>query len=223
MEHTINPNLQRVQTAENVLNWALAFMAIGLIFAAWGSYLGMLMAPYIPYTVMIIWALVLKLSLLFTVKKWSKKEWLNIALFTIFTTLGWITLYPILAMSLASSAIAGIAMQAFMASAGIFMVLAVLGWTTKKDLTKLWGILMAALITIIIVWIINLFFFSSMVSFITSCASVLIFAGFTAYDIGQIKNWGYDNAIEAWINLYLDFINLFVNLFYILLSLFGND
>jgi FtsH-binding integral membrane protein len=124
-------------------------------------------------------------------------------------------------MSLASSAILDIAIQAFMASAWLFMVMWVLGWTTKKDLTSLWWILSAALIVIIIAWLINLFFFSSIVSFIISCVAVIIFAGFTAYDMQQIKNWWYENAIEAGINLYLDFINLFVNLFYILLSLAG--
>ncbi|MCT4616843.1 MAG: Bax inhibitor-1/YccA family protein [Candidatus Gracilibacteria bacterium] len=221
MENIINPKTMEVKTAGGVLNGALAFMALGLVFASAGAYLGMLISPYVPFVAMIIGALILKLILYFTVKKWSKIQGLNVLLFITFTMLSGLTLYPILMMSLASSAILDIAIQAFMASAGLFMVMGVLGWTTKKDLTSLGGILSAALIVIIIAGLINLFFFSSIVSFIISCVAVIIFAGFTAYDMQQIKNGGYENAIEAGINLYLDFINLFVNLFYILLSLAG--
>lgn len=212
-----------VKTPDTVLNWALWLMALWLLFASGGSYLGMILSPYIPFMVMLILALVLKLAILFTSKKWSKIEGLNVVLFILFTTLSGLTLYPILMMSLASSAVADVALQAFMASAGLFMVMWVLGWSTKKDLTSLWWLLLTALITVIIAWVINFFFFSSMVSFIISSISILIFAGFTAYDIQKIKIGWYDNAIEAWINLYLDFINLFVNLFYILLSLMWND
>lgn len=116
----------------------------------------------------------------------------------------------------------------FLASAAMFGVMALVGYTTKTDLTKLGSLLLMALIGIIIAAVINMFLASSGLSYIISFVAVIVFTGLTAYDVQKLKNIG--TQVEAGtestakmgimgaLTLYLDFINLFLAL----LRLFGN-
>lgn len=116
----------------------------------------------------------------------------------------------------------------FAITAGTFGVMAVLGYTTKQDLTKFGSLLMMALIGIIIAMIVNFFIGSSALDLIISCLGVLIFTGLTAYDVQKLKRigsgveFGAESsnklAIMGALNLYLDFVNLFM----FLLRLFGD-
>jgi FtsH-binding integral membrane protein len=116
----------------------------------------------------------------------------------------------------------------FFASAAMFGTMALLGYTTKTDLTKLGSILIMALIGIVIAGLINMFLRSSGLSYIISFISVIVFTGLTAYDVQKIKEIGtqMENGTESAakmsimgaLTLYLDFINLFLAL----LRLFGS-
>lgn len=116
----------------------------------------------------------------------------------------------------------------FVAAAGMFGIMAVVGYTTQTDLTKLGSLLFMALIGIIIAGLVNLFLHSDGLSYIISFAAVVIFTGLTAYDVQKLKQIGAGTEIgtEATaklsiigaLTLYLDFINLFLAL----LRLFGN-
>lgn len=116
-------------------------------------------------------------------------------------------------------------MLIFLISALIFGFMALIGYTTKVDLTKLGTYLLSGLIAAIVVGIINVFIGSDAVETVISVVCVLIFIGVTAYDVQKIKaleNSGLpeDNlAIYGALDLYLDFINIFIHL----LSLFGNS
>ena len=117
--------------------------------------------------------------------------------------------------------------RVFFITASAFAALSIYGYTTKKDLSG-WGtFLFMGLIGIIIASIVNIFVASSMMHFIISVAGVLVFAGLTAYDTQNIKSEYMvsdsgevteKKAISGALRLYLDFINLFI----MLLSLFGN-
>ncbi|MCB9335014.1 MAG: Bax inhibitor-1/YccA family protein [Flavobacteriales bacterium] len=108
----------------------------------------------------------------------------------------------------------------FFITSGTFAVMAVLGYTTKTDLTKFGSILIMALIGIILASIINIFLGSGLLETGISILGVLIFTGLTAYDVQKLKRIGsgmeYGNevtsklAILGALNLYLDFINLFL-------------
>ena len=110
----------------------------------------------------------------------------------------------------------------FFITAGTFAAMAIVGYTTKKDLTKMGGILMMALIGLIIAGVVNLFLKSDTVSFIVSGIGVLVFTGLTAYDSQKIKNMlaqcdsvndGTQKlALLGSLTLYLDFVNLFLYL-----------
>jgi FtsH-binding integral membrane protein len=116
----------------------------------------------------------------------------------------------------------------FISTAAMFGVMALLGYTTNTDLTKMGSLLMMALIGIIVASLINMFLKSDSMSYIISVVSVIIFTGLTAYDVQKLKNIGsgveYGTEATAKLSilgaltLYLDFINLFLAL----LRLFGN-
>ena len=115
----------------------------------------------------------------------------------------------------------------FFITAGTFGVMALIGYTTKKDLSSMGKILFMALIGIIIATIVNIFLKSSGLETIVSYLGVLIFVGLTAYDTQKIKNMllmapdaseaSQKIALLGALNLYLDFINLFIYL----LRIFG--
>lgn len=113
----------------------------------------------------------------------------------------------------------------FLITALVFAVMSLIGYTTKIDLTKMGTYLLFGLLAIMIVAIVNIFIGSSMLAFIISIVCVVIFLGITAYDVQKIKaleNSGLpeDNlAIYGALDLYLDFINIFLHL----LSIFNND
>jgi len=110
--------------------------------------------------------------------------------------------------------------QTFLITSLMFGVMAVVGYTTKTDLTKFGSILMMALIGLIIASVVNMFMGSAAMDYIISFVGVLIFTGLTAYDVQKLKRIGmgidfpseHTNklAIMGALNLYLDFINLFL-------------
>ncbi len=117
--------------------------------------------------------------------------------------------------------------QVFFITAGTFGAMALIGYTTKTDLTSLGKYLFMGLIGIIIATLVNLFFNNNMVTMIVSYLGVLIFVGLTAYDSQKIKkmcmSFEYADtnaqkmALLGALTLYLDFINLFIYL----LRIFG--
>lgn len=108
---------------------------------------------------------------------------------------------------------------AFFASAAGFAGLSLWGYTTKKDLSAFGTFLIVGLVGLIVAMLINLFVQSSGLALIISIVGVLIFAGLTAYDTQKIKSIYFQVAGTEWqgkavimgaLNLYLDFINMFM-------------
>ncbi len=117
--------------------------------------------------------------------------------------------------------------QVFFITAATFGGLSLYGYTTRSDLSGWGSFLIMGVIGIVIAMIVNLFLASSALQFAISVVGVLVFAGLTAYDTQQIKETYYEGdsqlvagqkAIMGALRLYLDFLNLFL----MLLSLFGN-
>lgn len=111
--------------------------------------------------------------------------------------------------------------RVFLITAGAFGGLSLYGYTTKKDLTGFGSFLYMGLIGLIIASIVNIFLKSSGFDWALSIIGVGIFSGLTAYDsqkIRQIYSSADDNdtsvkkALSGALNLYLDFINLFLYL-----------
>ncbi|WP_442589072.1 Bax inhibitor-1/YccA family protein [Pedobacter sp. AW31-3R] len=120
----------------------------------------------------------------------------------------------------------------FAAAAGIFGLMAVLGYTTDTDLSKFGPILMVGVVGLIIASVVNMFLQSSTFDYIMSFVGVAIFTALTAYDVQKLKRIGAgieENgdsiaaddskklAIMGALSLYLDFLNIFL----FLLRIFG--
>lgn len=120
--------------------------------------------------------------------------------------------------------------NAFLTTAGTFLAMSIWGSVTKKDLSGMGSFLMMGLIGIIIASIVNMFLGNSMMDFVISCCGVIIFTLLTAYDTQKLIAFGANaplndqtairrGAILGALELYLDFINLFL----MLLRLFGSS
>ena len=157
----------------------------------------------------------------FGFQKYSAKFLLGV--FLIYSTLTGISLSTIFSVYTTASIA-----STFFISALTFGVMALTGYTTKTDLTKLGSLLFMGLIGIIIASVVNFFIGSSLMHYIISIIGVLVFTGLTAYDVQKIKNIGSQVQegsesgqklmIMGALTLYLDFINLFL----MMLRLFGN-
>ena len=119
--------------------------------------------------------------------------------------------------------------KVFFITAGTFGAMALVGYTTKTDLTSMGKLLFMALLGIIIASVVNMFVASSGLDLILSYVGVLVFVGLTAYDTQKIKQLcqsapdagesAQKLALIGALSLYLDFINLFLYL----LRIFGNN
>ena len=120
--------------------------------------------------------------------------------------------------------------KTFFITTGMFGVMALVGATTKRDLSKMGSILFMALIGLIIASLVNLFLRSSGLDWIISLIGVVLFTALTAYDVQRVKRLAtetdlYDDtqvgrlAVISALSLYLDFINLLLYL----LRFFGRN
>lgn len=115
----------------------------------------------------------------------------------------------------------------FFITAGMFGAMSLYGYYTGKDLTTMGQILLMALFGLIIAMLANFFFNNSMLDYVISFIAVIIFTCLTAYDVQKLKaisvtaesegSQGTKRSIIGALDLYLDFVNLFLHL----LRLFG--
>lgn len=113
----------------------------------------------------------------------------------------------------------------FLISAILFGIFGLMGYKTKFDLTKIGSYLLMALFGVILCMIVNIFVGNDTLDLIISIVCVLLFLGITAYDVQKIKKLSDTNlpedslAIIGALELYLDFINIFLHL----LSIIGDS
>lgn len=119
--------------------------------------------------------------------------------------------------------------NAFLTATGTFLAMSVYGTVTKRDLTGMGSFLIMGLWGIILASIVNIFLRNSAMDFAISVIGVIVFAGLTAYDTQKLRAMGESaplddslairrGAILGALSLYLDFVNMFL----MLLRLFGN-
>jgi FtsH-binding integral membrane protein len=117
----------------------------------------------------------------------------------------------------------GSIVSAFMGAAILFAVMSAYGYFTKSNLDSMGKFMLVGLIAIVLASIVNIFIGSTVMQMVISALAVIIFLGLTAYDTQKIREMvavdgdtGRQEVIGA-LTLYMDFINLFINL----LQLFG--
>jgi hypothetical protein len=117
----------------------------------------------------------------------------------------------------------GSIVSAFMGAAILFGVMSGYGYFTKRSLDSMGKFMIVGLIAIVIASIINIFIGSTVMQMVISALAIVIFLGLTAYDTQQIREeLSVDTSpvaeVSGALTLYMDFINLFLNL----LQLFGD-
>jgi FtsH-binding integral membrane protein len=164
-----------------------------------------------------IWVLVfapLAFAMFFGMKINSMRASTAQALFWVFSALMGLSLsYIFIRFTGASIA------RTFFIAASTFAGMALYGYTTKRDLTAIGSFLIMGVLGLFVAMVVNLFLASSALHWAISVIGVLVFTGLTAYDAQKIKEMYYagdgaevatKKAVMGALNLYLDFINLFV-------------
>ena len=215
-----NMNDIDVRSSNNFLRKVFLYMILGIAISFdTGAYLlyfnqGLLSTLFNYYQFLVIAELAMVFSISFFINKMSSS--LARSLFFAYSLVNGITL-TVIGRIYAPQVI----FYAFMITLTIFVVTAIYGYTTQEDLSSYRRFFMIALISLIALSIFNAFMRVGMLEWVITIGGVVIFTGLIAYDVNRIKAISYQLAdgdneamekmgIIGALNLYLDFINLFI-------------
>ncbi|MBZ7954266.1 MULTISPECIES: Bax inhibitor-1/YccA family protein [Campylobacter] len=195
--------------------------AASLLAATVGAYVGIFaLASFFIESLATFWILfAVELGLFFALMYKKKEAPLNLILLFAFTFCSGLTLTPLLISVLALPTGGIIIAQAFALTTVAFAGLSIFAMNTKKDFTVMGKALFIVLLVVIAASLINIFLHSSVFSLIISSVSAILFSFYILYDTQNIIRGNYETPIEGAVALYLDFVNLFINLLNILRSL----
>ncbi len=216
------------ELVQRLLIGAFGWMFAGLLLSAGVAYLvgssrQLLLTVTDYWLLIIIVQLVLGIGIQVAINKVSPT--VSLLLFFVYAASMGLTIGVIVWSVMQQAGGAQAVTSAFLSASGMFAGAAIYGAVTKRDLTKIGGILVMLLIGLLIAMVINIFLASSAFSWAISILGVLIFTGLTAWDVQRITNGTYAAltgsmeraSILAALHLYLNFINLFL----FMLRIFG--
>lgn len=145
----------------------------------------------------------------------KSKPGLNLFMLFAFTSLSGVTLVPLLGMVIAKAGLGAI-WQALGMTTIVFGLMSVYALKTKNDLANMGKMLFIALIVVVVCSLINLFLGSPMFQVVIAGASTILFSLYIAYDTQNIVKGMYDSPIDAAVDLYLDFLNVFISILQII-------
>lgn len=151
----------------------------------------------------------------------NRNSSLGVVLLLVLTGLMGVMLGPILQVALHLKNGAQLVGLAAGGTGIIFLTLAGIATTSKKDFSFMGNFLMVGLILLIIASLANLFFQIPALALAMSGVAVLLFSGFILYDVSRVVQGGETNYVMATLAIYLDIYNLFVNLLQLLMALLG--
>jgi len=160
------------------------------------------------------------IGLLFTVGALRNSVWGIVALLG-FTFVAGVFLGPILQVALHLRNGAQLVGMAAGGTGIIFLSLATIATTTKKDFSFMGKFLFIGLILLIVASLANMFFAIPALSLTISAIAVMIFSAYILYDVSQIVHGGETNYVMATLALYMDIYNLFINLLSLLMAFSG--
>jgi len=208
-------------TQNKVLRNTYALLGLTMVPTVIGAVVGMSMNFAFAAQHPIIFALgglAVMFGLFFGIQA-NRNSGLGIVLLLLLTGIMGVMLGPILHFSNGAQLVG-------LAAAGtgiIFLTLAGIATTTKKDFSFMGKFLMVGIVLLIVASLANLFFQIPAFSLALSGVAVLLFSGFILYDVSRIVQGGETNYVMATLALYLDIYNLFTNLLQLLLAFFGGD
>lgn len=188
-------------------NEQILYTIFGSSFGVWGL--------FIAQIVLVLWL---------SARVWKMSMFSATILFVLYSVLTGVSL-SVIFLIYTQASIA----SAFFTTAGTFLAMSLIGYTSKFDLSKVGNVLFMLLIGLVIATVVNIFMKSEGLYWIITYAGVVIFTGLMAYDTyklrqiftqyGQVDEMGQKLALMGAFSLYLDFINLFIYL----LRIFGSS
>lgn len=196
-------------TVDSYMPSVMRTFAISLAISVLGMAGGTLIPPalFLPLAI-------LEIAMLIGAFIMRRKKAIGYTFLYVFTFISGMTTYPIIAHYLALAG-ANVVILAGVTTTVVFGGLALYATTTKRDLSFLRGILLAALLALVAISIFNLFSpLSSTAMLVFSFIGILVFSGYVLYDFNRMKHYGVtaEEVPLMALNLYLDFINLFINI-----------
>ncbi len=191
----------------------LFFFGLAVLTSAAGTFVGFnYLVPYFITSPMLIWGLfAVELILIITARAWSMIKPVNYLLFMLFAFVTGLTMVPLLASLIVQFGGVDIILKALLATTLMFSATAIFGFVTNRNLSGLRGFLMLSVIGMLVVSLIGIFLpWSNSFEMLFAGFGVIVFSGFTMYDIQQIKVGPQQNPIDAALMLYLDIFNLFI-------------
>ncbi|MDQ0271530.1 Bax inhibitor-1/YccA family protein [Cytobacillus purgationiresistens] len=175
--------------------------------------IGVMLGVFVPPSLFLPLAIIEIGMLIFAFFLRRKKAISYLFLYT-FTFISGLTMFPIINYYMMSIG-PQIVLMALGTTTIVFAGIAIYASTTKRDFTFLGGLLGAALLALIVIAIFNLFWpMSSTAMLAYSFIGVLVFSGYVLFDFNRMKKYGVtaQEVPTMALNLYLDFINLFINI-----------
>ncbi len=195
------------------LSKVMMFFGLALLVSAAGTFTGFqYLAPLFIENPGLMWIFfAVELILVFTARWWSRNRPLNYFLFLTFAFVTGVTIVPLLASIILEFGGPGIIIKALLATTFTFTATAIVGAVSQQSFSGLRGFLTIGLIGMIVVSLIGIFVpWDNTFEMIFSGIGVLLFTGYTLYDIQRLKTFPQDRYIDAALQLYLDIFNLFL-------------
>jgi len=189
------------------------YFGLAVLVSAAGTYVGFnyLSEMYFTSRFFIYGLFAVELILVLTSRFWSRRKPINYLLFAAFAFITGLTIVPILAGIILEYGGPGLIIKALLATTLMFTATAVFGWVTNRNLSGLRGFLWISLIGMIVVSVIGIFVpWSNTFEMLFSGFGVIVFSGYTMYDIQRIKVMPDSSPIDAALMLFLDIFNLFI-------------
>ncbi|PDX16727.1 Bax inhibitor-1/YccA family protein [Helicobacter pylori] len=189
------------------------FFAGSLLLATIGALLGLMNFQAVVQYKWVFF--IAEIAALFGLMFSKSKPGLNLFMLFAFTSLSGVTLVPLLGMVIAKAGLGAI-WQALGMTTIVFGLMSVYALKTKNDLANMGKMLFIALIVVLVCSLINLFLGSPMFQVVIAGASAVLFSLYIAYDTQNIVKGMYDSPIDAAVDLYLDFLNVFISILQII-------
>lgn len=189
------------------------FFAGSLLLATIGALLGLMNFQTVVQYKWVFF--IAEIAALFGLMFSKSKPGLNLFMLFAFTSLSGVTLVPLLGMVIAKAGLGAI-WQALGMTTIVFGLMSVYALKTKNDLANMGKMLFIALIVVVVCSLINLFLGSPMFQVVIAGASAILFSLYIAYDTQNIVKGMYDSPIDAAVELYLDFLNVFISILQII-------
>jgi modulator of FtsH protease len=227
MQNNMNvaSNASVLTGANKVLRNTYALLGVSLFPTVIGALIGMSMnfgfAQASPIMFMLV-TLAGIFGMFFLIRK-NRNNSMGVVFLLGLTFLLGIMLGPILQVAFSMSNGGQIVSLAAGGTGVIFVTLAGIATTSKRDFSSMGKFLMIGLILLILAMLANMFFQIPALSLAISSIAVLIFSGFILYDVNRIVRGGETNYVMATLALYLNIYNLFVHLLHLLMALMGRE